>query len=78
MDTATATTSITSLVIHAAKTGHDQLEVTHADGSYIGRVKDGGHIIRNVDALAKREGLHRSSGYALNADRNLVATAVVL
>lgn len=77
MNTTTAT-PITTIVIHAAKPGHDQLEVTHADGSYIGRVKDGGHIVRNVDALARREGLHRSSGYALDAERRLVATAVVL
>lgn len=79
MDTTTATvTPIATLVIHAAKPGHDQFEVTTADGTYLGRVKDGGHIVRNVDKLAKGYGLHRSSGYALDAERRLVATAVDL
>lgn len=44
----------------------------------IGSVKDGGQIVRNAEVVLKANGYLRSTGYDLDADRRLVATAYSL
>lgn len=47
------------------------------DGQVLGSVKDGGNIVRNADRVLSDHGARRMSGYSLNADRHLTATAYV-
>jgi len=49
-----------------------------ANGRQLGTVKDGGQIIRNAERILRAAGIVRTAGYDLDADRNLVAPAVVL
>lgn len=48
------------------------------EGELLGTVKDGGHIIRNAERVLKAAGIIRTTGYDLDADRNLTATAIRL
>lgn len=41
----------------------------------VGSVKDGGHIVANAERVLRANGYLRSTGYDLDADRRLVATA---
>ena len=48
------------------------------EGELLGTVKDGGHIVRNAERVIKAAGVIRTTGYNLDEDRNLVATAIRL
>jgi hypothetical protein len=49
-----------------------------AAGRNLGTVKDGGQIVRNAERILRAAGIVRTGGYDLDAERNMVAPAVVL
>lgn len=55
--------------------GLDRVAVI-VDGEVLGSVKDGGHIVRNVDRFLSNNGIRRVSAYSLNADRQLTALGI--
>lgn len=46
------------------------------DGNVLGTVKDGGHIVRNVDRVLRNHDILRTSAYSVNAAGELTATAI--
>lgn len=68
--TQTATTVTLSLVA-------GRVAVT-ANGRQLGTVKNSGRIIANAERILRAAGIVRTDGYGTDADRNMVAPAVVL
>ena len=49
-----------------------------AGGRQLGTVKDGGQIVKNAERILRAAGIVRTEGYAVDADRNMTAPAVIL
>ena len=75
--TNTATVDTVAVTLAPSTLVAGRIEVL-IDGELAGTVKDGGHIIRNADAVLRAARVYRSAGYDLDAAGNLAAAAVRL
>lgn len=75
--TTTTSPEIVTVAIAPSTDIPGRLDVIAGD-TRIGTVMDGGQIVRNAERVLKANGYLRSTGYDLDADRRLVATAYSL